>query len=353
MTAALPQTPARLDDLKQDAAALLAVLCLERPGNHGRCVFCENRDAMSVHHSEAGWRFKCHSCGAAGSIVDAVALAENCTPADACKRLAGTGHTPRRPGPPRRHTFTAPREPLPPVPDESRLQALLHRATETLFSNTELQRRWLGKRGIPLAVAQAHGLGFMPWARFTGWKHAVRDTWVIPISDAAGKVLALKLHRENPPPKAPKCLWAPFGTEPKDGPRHGWATLWPPPETYWPDDLFQERAGILEFDAKLPRAEAEAAARLDVGHALPWLYLCPGELKALAVIGAGCQATSITAGESHRWTPGFLSRLAGRRLCVVFDDDPAGHRFRDTTIAALRCTASELKAVTFGRKEGK
>jgi hypothetical protein len=106
---------------------------------------------------------------------------------------------------------------------------------------------------------------------------------------------------------------------PADKPRHGFATLWPPPETF------------------------------DVAEKL---YLLPGELKALAVLGAGRAATSITAGESTRWTPGLLARLAGRRVVIVYDDDPSGIRFLATTTAALKGWAASVSKATFGRKVG-
>jgi len=35
-------------------------------------------------------------------------------------------------------------------------------------------------------------------------------------------------------------------------------------------ELFEERAGIVEFDAKLPREEAESYALLDVVRRYPW-----------------------------------------------------------------------------------
>ncbi|HLX64065.1 MAG TPA: hypothetical protein VKX17_22525 [Planctomycetota bacterium] len=338
-----------LDDVKRTAAPLLDVLGHERPGNHGPCRFCGNRDALSVHQGAAGWRFHCHSCGAAGSVIDALALAESISIAEAITRLAGPCTAPRRAAP-KPAAPPAPVEPLPPVPNQDTLRRVHERAMRTLYESPELQGRWLAKRGITIDTARAFGLGFMPFVKFTGWKHAAKDAWIIPITSAAGDVLALKLHKENAT-HGPKALWAPLGTEPKDRPRHGFATLWPPPESFWPADEFDERAAILEIDGGLARVEAERRARLEVGRATPWLYIAPGELKALAVVSAGLHCTSVTAGESFRWTPGTLARLAGRRACIIYDDDPAGHRFKNNTLAALRNTAAELKAVTFGRKE--
>jgi len=82
--------PADLDAVKADLPGLLAALGLEKPGNHLPCRFCGNRDALSVHHTESGWRFRCHRCEAAGSIIDAVALGEGLAAGTAIRQLAGT-----------------------------------------------------------------------------------------------------------------------------------------------------------------------------------------------------------------------------------------------------------------------
>jgi acetyl esterase/lipase len=170
---------------------------------------------------------------------------------------------------------------------------------------------------------------------------------VIPIAGCA-----VKLHFEHPPTGHPKLLWAPFGTVPDPGqtkPRHGLATLWP-----WPQPPYEreERAAIAEYDAAdwFPsRAEAEAFADRDTPDDGKWLHLCPGELKALAVLSAGLPATAITGGEAHRWTPALLAPFRGRRVCLVYDEDDAGRRFRDATVCALRGVAASVRAITFGR----
>lgn len=248
-----------------------------------------------------------------------------------------------------------PPEPIPPVPDKALLDRILEHSLSAWGTwpdwNVSLDAvPFLAKRGILSEVARAHGVGFMPWIRFKGWKRAMPNVWVIPIKDESGCVLALKLHRENAPKGRPKCLWAPLGTQPQGSPRHGWATLWPPPEMYFPNEQWEERAGFLEFHVGLSRHAAEHRAHCEIAKALPWLYLLPGELKALAAIGAGHHATSPTAGESFKWTPGTVARLADRRVALVFDDDPAGHRFRDSAIQALRSHVAALKVLTLGLK---
>jgi hypothetical protein len=299
------------EHLKHDLHALLNILGLERHGNHCACVFCSSDNAMSVFQGDDAWAFKCHSCGAAGDLITAVALIERCTRAEAFERLGIAINRPIA-------TIRARPDPAPPVPDRDRVQQLFEKALATVLEGRA--DRWLAKRGITAEFIGRHAiLGFVERVAITDWKWQLVNAWIIRICTPNGDCVALKGHREDPPPKISKSCWLPFGTTPADKPRHGFATLWPPPE--W------------------PLAESE------------WLYLCPGELKAAAVLSAGRAATSITTGESFRWTPGAVQRLAGRRVCVVFDDDEAGHRFRDNTLKALAGHAADLKAITFG-KEG-
>jgi len=148
------------------------------------------------------------------------------------------------------------------------------------------------------------------------YQYRVFNSFVMPITDANGSVRAVKIHKQNPPPGELKAAWMPVGES-----GHGYMTLWPEPESAERDQF---------------------------------LFVCPGELKALAVIGAGCEGTSITYGENaHRWTPGAVARLKGRRIVVLFDDDAAGHEFRDRTVEALRCHVVELRVINLGQKDGK
>ena len=84
-----------------------------------------------------------------------------------------------------------------------------------------------------------------------------------------------------------------------------------------------------------------------------WLILTPGELKAFACIGAEFDATAPTAGESITWTKGLIRRLASRRVIILWDDDDAGRKFRDSTIEALRGHVADLREITLGRNGDK
>lgn len=52
-----------------------------------------------------------------------------------------------------------------------------------------------------------------------------------------------------------------------------------------------------------------------------YIFICPGELKALACESAGLMATATTGGEGSLPHPSILSRLAGKKICVFGDED--------------------------------
>jgi len=240
-------------------------------------------------------------------------------------------------------------EPILPVPDLKRMAPFVQWAHNQLMCRPELQEKWLKHRGLSIEVATRYQLVFVERCRSNG--REVRDAWTIPIPDPDGHLRAVKLHRENPPPNVKKGSWATFGTRPDPGndhPRHGWSTLFP-----WPNSdtalAWAERAAIAEHNGRLSPGAAEALADHDVPVDSAWLYVCPGELKALAVLSAGRAATGITGGENFRWTPYLVAPFRRHRVVILYDDDETGHTFRDATIAALWGVAAEIKVFTFGR----
>jgi hypothetical protein len=57
-------------------------------------------------------------------------------------------------------------------------------------------------------------------------------------------------------------------------------------------------------------------------------------------------ATSPTWGENNSWDPFLLGRLAGRRVCLVYDDDEAGRRFRDCSVSLISPFAEKVVAIS-------
>jgi hypothetical protein len=346
--------PAALAAIKSDWALFQSTTGIERPGEHHHCPFHPDRNgSLSVRQGLDGTiRWRCFAGCGQGTVIDALALRSNCAPAEVIRNLVGRYEAPNiqpvRHGEPQLSGFT---NPPPPEPDRKRVAELLEKAIEYAVSGHPVAARYAQRRGLDLGfVADEFGVGFIPELRFAGWGgRVIQNAWVIPISGPDGRPVAVKLHREDPPAQSPKCLWAPFGTRPDPGqtkPRHAWSTLWPAPEWFGGEEA-EERAAILELDGHLDRADAEHRAQAE----MPLLFLTPGELKALAIAQSGRAATSVTGGESCVWEPALVGRLAGRRVVLVYDDDPAGHAFRDRTALAIVEHVAELKCVTF-RQQG-
>jgi hypothetical protein len=296
---------------KSDLPALMDALDLagQRPGNHHGCRFCGDKTGLSVFQTEGGWRFRCHCCGVNGTIIDTTMLVNKCSAAEAIKNLgvAPAARTVRPTAPPTRKP-----DPVP-VPDANRVFNLMQTGLTTVLEGRA--DRWLSKRGISAEwIAKTPILGFVERAVIQGWKRPVENAWVILVLDVDGTYRAVKLHRENVH-DGPKALWAPFGIEPAEQPRHGYAALWPCPE--W-------------FPADAP------------------LYITEGELKTAPLCSMGWAATSPTTGSGFKWTPAQAARFNRRRVTVVYDDDEAGHKFRDATMAALTPVANALRSVTLG-----
>lgn len=315
-----------LSQLKRDPALLLAVLGRERVGQHVRCAFHEDRHgSMSVWQGDDGvWLWKCMAGCGQGTVIDAAMLRYRCaTPAEAMRvieRELGI-HVGRD------EDLQEPRL------DLARAERLVADAHALLMRDPELQERMLlGKRGIAdLGLVEYLRIGFAIGIHFRGWKSWRPTGWVLPITDGAGKLLAVRIHQEGRrDPDSPKCLWAPFGLYPPHKPKHSVQTLWPPPEFH-------------------PQPEK--------------LWLCPGELKALAMLGAGCPATSPTFGESSKLPPREIARLRQvkpRHIMIAWDNDSAkkradgtpfwpGQEWRDRMLDQLRAAGLDAMPARYSQ----
>ncbi|MFA7279141.1 MAG: hypothetical protein WC100_03505 [Sterolibacterium sp.] len=307
-----------LSELKRDRNLLLAVLKIQREGQHLPCPFHGGGKAFCVWRGDDGvWLWKCNSTGCGwGTVVDAAMKMFNvqtCRDAiNALEKELGIKIG-------RDEDYIEPRI------DVDRAEAFIKDAHDYLMNSTEVQEQWLKKkRGIEnLETVQKYRLGFVDGAGFHGKNWRIFG-WVLPVTDAAGHLVGVKLHTERPPwPEGPKCLWAPFGTYPVEDirkgihPKHGPHTLWPPPEHH---------AGVQQ------------------------LYFCPGELKALAMIAAGLPATAPTNGE-NKLPDRLVQRIAAAKpgsLAISYDDDKPkmingkmvshGNVWKDSMIEAFKPT---------------
>lgn len=301
-----------LDDLKRDISVLLNVLNLDRAGNHCPCRFCGSSDAISVQKGDNGAYFYCHACEAKGDVFRALALADGISNGAAIQRLTGNAKAtfPRRNA---NFVPTLPREPVAPVPNTQLCNDLFALAVENILQGRADNR--MKARGIhSTAWNEAHPiLGWVDRLVVPGWKYPLTNAWLFRVTDAKWDWVTLKAHKEKPF-DGPKSLFLPVGTEPADKPRHYFPTFWPPPEAFEPSEQ---------------------------------LYLFEGELKAAAALAEGLAATSPTVGAGHKWTPGQIERFKGRSVFIVFDDDKAGHKFKNNALAALLGRIAEIKSGTF------
>lgn len=210
------------------------------------------------------------------------------------------------------------REPAPPPnPDVTRLQRFSEELSRRQSAHPDSQTAALSRRGISREIACAYGIAFFDNITFDRWR-PIENVWCIPIPTPTGEYRGVKLHKEGAAKGTPKTLWAPFGSEPTDRPRHGWTTLWPPAEWF---------------------ASTEP------------ITICEGELKAAAVLSAGRNAVSPTTGAATRWTPKLVQHLYGRRVVILYDADDAGIKFRNNLTAVLCKKVASLRAVTFRQSQ--
>lgn len=294
--------------------ALVSAGC-EIKGLAVKCAFHEDRHASGgLKACEDGvWRYRCFACGIQGDVFDIRARLNSRTPGEELRESSSP--VTRQPKP----TVTAVTTP---VPDRDRLFRFHETAILNALEPDPAAAKYAAARGVDLSyLTGQYCVGFMPrfsFAKWPGW--ILENAWSFPIpAGPDGPIVAVKLHFESRPRPGMKSMWAPFGTAPAGEPRHGIGTLWPCPEWFSKQDK---------------------------------IYLCPGELKALAIISAGQAAVSVTGGESTKWTPELARRFHGRSVMLVYDDDEAGHRFKDSTVEALKSVVFDLALATFGRKHG-
>ncbi len=100
------------------------------------------------------------------------------------------------------------------------------------------------------------------------------------------------------------------------------------PPTDWEVSLrtFEEMKQKI-FKAVLPQENALAKASMKSNMAeddwSSYIFICPGELKALACESAGMMATAGTGGEGVIPGHSMLTKFAGQKVCILGDEDSA------------------------------
>ena len=315
--------PLNLDAIKADMSKLLAELGQTRTGQHLRCPFHQpdSTGSLCIWKGDDGAAlWKCQAGCGKGTIIDAMMIGRKLgSTRAAIKELS------EELGMPIKRSKIAP----PPVVNKDRMERLIAGAHDKLMQSPEIQDRWMvRKRGIrSLDLMRQHRIGFLDGASFPEFRSWRIVGWTLPITDAGGIVRAVKIHNEIRSERMPKCLWAPYGIKQphEDKARNGWATLWPPPE----------------------------------GQAGEIIYLCPGELKALALMGVGLAATSPTGGESAPLDE-LIGRIPHDEIVIVWDVEKdkrnsrtgemsnPGREWRDRALKAVSAAGKEVRTMEFG-----
>ncbi|TWT41090.1 Replicative DNA helicase [Phycisphaerae bacterium RAS1] len=326
---------AKLDAIRADRAALVKVLTDARATVNGtaslKCPFHADAHASGgIHEHRGRWYFTCQACTwngdkRTGDVFDVIRRSRGIGFRDALAEL-GIHAPPESPGSaaPRRANGRAPTRDTP----ETRQAALIasrntaHRGAtrrddDAVRGNgrgvaddpaalaascaTRLQGdpaaldRLFTTRGIDRATAERFGVGVTVDARH----------WTFGVTDPAGRVVAVKAHRADPDGDGPKSYWTPRGVNSRQ--------LFP----------------------------------VALGAAGP-VWLCPGELKALAVAACGRAAIGITAGESADLPDGLGELVHGRPVAIVADDDDAGRRWAAKSLETLTAAGIDARIVDCG-----
>lgn len=283
----------KLAQLRGDRGRLVAALQEAGAAVQGSSVRCpfhaDSRASASIHEDDSGtWRVTCHACGAGGDVVDIVQRSRGLDFRAACAVLGinGNGH-----GGGAETQITA-RPAGKPAPhrggghDPAKLAA---ECAARLLADADALAKLHETRAIDRVTAERVGLGIDGSGRY----------WTFSVGGA------VKHHRVDPHGDGPKCFWVPTGA--------GSRRLWPvAPEGPGP------------------------------------VWLCPGELKALAVAVTGRPAIGITGGESAELPDELAEVLAGRTVAIAADDDQAGRRWAAKARDTLTAGGLDVRIVDYG-----
>ena len=300
-------------DIFRNGQMLLAELGLppetKIPAHHIRCPFHDDRNgSMSIFVGHGGeWLWKCHAGCGSGSILNARMLRRNVDARTARAQIS-------------EDLGIRLRKPSEPDLDMNRANTMIEKAIEyrerMISEGNRVFARYLTNRAISPDVLRKYKVGFLTDIRFRNWSSWVGTGWVMPITDMRGNLVGVKVHYEKREVDGmAKCVWAPFGRKipGQDKVANGKATLWPPVED------FREK--------KI-------------------LYLCPGELKALAVISSGRNATSVTTGESGNIPSADVDRISGYGTVIIpADSDDTGKKWAEKIRRQLEKKRIECKVI--------
>jgi len=287
-----------LDAARRDRALLVRALQEAGASLNGqaalRCPFHDDQTPSgSIHQGDDGcWRYSCHACTWNGTkrTGDAIAVVMR---ARNCTFNAACQHL----------GISTDTGDAKSRPDRARdafdASRFAREAAARLLNDPKLLDELWRTRGIDSETVRRLGIGVSSDRRY----------WTLPIADRSGRTVAVKHHRVRAGAE-PKSLWLPRGTDRKQ---------------------------------VFPLCLA--------GDGPAWL--CPGELKAAAVVGVGLPAVGITSGEGSQNRPeslpdALVAMLVGREVAIVADDDSTGAAWAVHVRAQLVDAGIEARVVDIG-----
>lgn len=284
-----------LNRLRTDRAVLVSALQAAGATINGQssisCPFHDDKNPSGSlsQAADGAWRFRCFACKwnesrPDGDVFDVIKRARGLSFADAVRELGCTDAT--NDGPPSKSTIKPKHEP-------EDLSKLATECAARLQDDSELLDKLHLERGVDRETAKRFGVGVDARKRF--W------TFPVEVSGARGAV-AIKHHRIRPDNGPKKCFWMPKGTKS----RHCWPVC--------------------------------------LDHAGP-VWICPGELKALAVIATGRSAIGMTSGEGASLPVEIVEIVRGREVAIVGDDDDKGWEWRNKVQKFLADHAIDARIV--------
>ena len=284
-----------LDALKADRGRLVDVLTqagAEFVCDKVKCPFHDDAHPSAGIYSDSSgsWRFRCFACNITEDVIGVVQRVEGCDFATACDKLqsASSGHI--------RRTSQSDSKPPKSSPVCDHTKDFARDAHARLLRDPEALEKLWTTRSVDVATATRFGIGITD--------APVGDRyWVFPIRDADGSVTKCKLHTADS--SAVKCKWMPRG-----------ATAC---------NLFPK---YLAPDGPV--------------------WLCPGELKALAVTAVGRAAVGITSGEGQKLPLEAFDLLLGREVAIVPDDDAMGAKWGPQVLGELHDAEIKARIVDLG-----
>ena len=289
---------AALDAARRDRALLVRALQEAGASVDGRaslrCPFHDDQTASgSIHQDDQGfWFYTCHGCswGNGRRTGDAIAVVMR---SRGCTFNAACQHL----------GISTDTGDAKSRPDRARdafdASRFAREAAARLLNDPKALDELWRTRGIDGEAAGRLGIGITKDGRY----------WTLPIADRSGRTVAVKHHRVRAGAE-PKSLWLPRGTDRK-----------------------QTFPVCLEGDGPV--------------------WLCPGELKAAAIVGVGLPAVGITSGEGSQSKPeslpdALVAMLAGREVAIVADDDATGAAWGAHVRAQLVDGGVEARIVNVG-----